>query len=58
MKKHLNQVMAFLQGDEGAASVEYALLVSLIAAVIVGGVTLFGTKLANSFTSSIAKLPW
>jgi len=57
MKKHLNRAMAFLQDDAGAASIEYALLGSLIAAVIVAAVTSFGGKLAASFTSSVAQLP-
>jgi pilus assembly protein Flp/PilA len=58
MQKHLDRAMAFLRDDVGAASMEYALLVSLIAAVIVIGVTTFGTRLAASFTSSAAALPW
>lgn len=58
MKKQLNRAMAFLQDDEGAASIEYALLGSLIAAVIVAAVSAFGTQLAGSFTSSTTKLSW
>lgn len=57
MNKLLNRAIAFLQDNEGAASIEYALLASLIAVVIVAAVTAFGTKLAGSFTSSIDKLP-
>jgi Flp pilus assembly pilin Flp len=52
MKKHLNKAMLFFQDDEGAASVEYALLASLIAAVIVVGVTAFGSALKGSFENS------
>lgn len=57
MQKHLDRAMAFLRDDEGAASIEYALLGSLIAAVIVAAVTAFGAKVAGSFTSSVATLP-
>jgi pilus assembly protein Flp/PilA len=39
--------------DRGATATEYALLVALIALVIVGGVTLFGTNL-NNFINKIA----
>jgi Flp pilus assembly pilin Flp len=49
MKKHLNKVMLFFQDVEGAASIEYALLASLIAAVIVIGVTAFGLAVKGSF---------
>ena len=37
--------------QEGASAVEYGLLVALIAVVIVGAVTLLGTKLNGMFTS-------
>ena len=57
MNKLFNRAMAFLQDNEGAASIEYALLGGLIAVVIVAAVTAFGTKLAGSFTSSTTKLP-
>ncbi|MHB9075781.1 MAG: Flp family type IVb pilin [Desulfobaccales bacterium] len=49
--------MAFLRDDVGAASIEYALLGSLIAVAIVAAVTAFGSKVAGSFTSSVATLP-
>jgi Flp pilus assembly pilin Flp len=37
------------RNDEGASAVEYALLVSLIAVVLIGGVTIFGTALSDFF---------
>ena len=39
-----------LRSDEGATAVEYGLMVSLIAAVIVVAVALIGTKLNSVFT--------
>jgi pilus assembly protein Flp/PilA len=57
MQKHLDRAMAFLRDDEGAASIEYALLGGLIAVVIVAAVTAFGAKVASSFASSVAALP-
>ena len=36
----------FCRGEHGATAVEYALLVALIAAVIVGAVATLGTKLS------------
>jgi pilus assembly protein Flp/PilA len=41
-----------LRGDDrGATAVEYGLMVALIAAVIVGAVTILGTKLNTLFTN-------
>ncbi len=57
MKKRLNQAKTFLLNNEGAASIEYALLGSLIAVVIVAAVSAFGVKLASSFKSSTGNLP-
>ena len=38
------------RNDAGASAVEYALLVSLIAVVLVGGVTIFGNDLDAFFS--------
>jgi pilus assembly protein Flp/PilA len=40
---------SFLKDDHGASAVEYGLLVALIAAVIVGAVTLLGGNLKATF---------
>ncbi|GAB3886528.1 Flp family type IVb pilin [Terrabacter terrigena] len=37
--------------DEGATAVEYGLMVALIAAVIIAGVTLIGTNSGNTFNN-------
>ena len=37
--------------ERGATAVEYGLMVALIAAVIIGAVTIIGTKLNDKFTS-------
>ena len=47
--KHL--IGSFRHDDRGAALVEYAMLVSLIAAVCVAAVTLFGTEISSAFTA-------
>jgi pilus assembly protein Flp/PilA len=49
----------FIQEEEGATAVEYAIMVALIAAVIVGAVTMIGTNINSKFTnvSEIVKLP-
>lgn len=43
--------------DRGATAVEYGLLVALIAAVIIGVVVIFGTKISDIFSSTANKLP-
>lgn len=39
----------FLKDDKGASAVEYAILVAVITAVIVGAVTLLGENLKSTF---------
>ncbi|MEW6659125.1 MAG: Flp family type IVb pilin [Thermodesulfobacteriota bacterium] len=50
MKSLLTKVKNFLKEEEGASAVEYGLLVALIAAVIIGAVTLLGGNLAQLFS--------
>lgn len=40
-----------IRDDKGASAVEYGLLVALIAAIIVAGVTLIGTNLLALFNN-------
>jgi pilus assembly protein Flp/PilA len=53
MLKHfmsVTQLAARLRADDrGVTSVEYGLMVALIAIVIIGAVTLLGTNLSNLF---------
>jgi pilus assembly protein Flp/PilA len=43
--------------DRGATAVEYGLMVALIAVVVIGAVTLIGTKLNGVFDTVQSKLP-
>ena len=43
--------------DRGATAVEYGLIVALIAAVIIAGVALLGTKTQQGFTSVTVNYP-
>ena len=43
-------LVGFVKSEEGASAVEYGLLASLIAAVIIGVLTAMGGKLTNTFT--------
>jgi pilus assembly protein Flp/PilA len=55
----VEKLLKFSKDDKGASAVEYALLVALIAAVIVGAVTLVGGNLKTTFdyVSSIVLKP-
>jgi len=46
---YVNAVVAKVRNDEGAAAVEYGLLVGLIAVAIIATVTLMGTTLSGLF---------
>jgi pilus assembly protein Flp/PilA len=48
MKKAIQQ---FLRDEEGAAAIEYALLVGLISIMVIGGATLAGTSIQTIFTT-------
>ncbi len=45
----MERIQKFLKDEVGASAVEYGLLVALIAAVIVGAVTLLGGNLKATF---------
>ena len=45
----MERIRKFLRNETGASAVEYGLLVALIAAVIVGAVTLLGGNLQATF---------
>jgi len=45
----MEKLLKLLKDDKGASAVEYGLLVAMIAAVIVGAVTLLGGNLKATF---------
>lgn len=49
-----NQMKRFMQDEEGVTAIEYGLIASLIAVVIIAGVTTVGTKLDTLFGTTIA----
>ena len=53
----MDKLVKFLKDEEGAAGVEYGLLVALIAAVIVLIVAALGTKVQKAFSIVEAALP-
>jgi pilus assembly protein Flp/PilA len=52
----MERIKNFFKDESGASAVEYGLLVSLIAVVIIGAVTLVGTNLSNVFNGAAAQL--
>ncbi len=50
------QALVADRDEKGATAVEYGLMVSLIAVVIIAAVTLLGTQLAAIFTAVTAAL--
>ena len=47
-----------VRSEDGQDLAEYAILVGLIALVVVGAVTLFGSQLASMFDDIVATLPF
>jgi pilus assembly protein Flp/PilA len=46
----------FIQEEEGQTLVEYGLLISLIALVVIAVLTLMGKRISNTFNSAAAQL--
>lgn len=57
MSTFRNVVAKLTANEDGAALVEYGLLIGLIAVICVGAITLIGQKIAASFTKIEAALP-
>ena len=47
----MNKFMQFFKDEQGATAVEYAIMVALIAAVIIGAVRLIGTNTNATFNA-------
>ncbi len=56
MKTYMQKALTFIQDEEGASAVEYALLVAMIAIVVGAAVTTFGGKITDLFTRVGGKL--
>ncbi|WP_312689012.1 Flp family type IVb pilin [Brevundimonas nasdae] len=49
-------VSRFIKDESGATAIEYGLIAALIAVVIIGAVSVLGTKLSDTFTAVSDKL--
>jgi pilus assembly protein Flp/PilA len=52
----MEKLLKFVKDEEGATAVEYGLLVALIAAIIVGVVTILGTTIRDAFQTVVTAL--
>lgn len=51
MEKYLSALLNFLREEDAPTSVEYGVMVALIAAVVIGGATILGVNTNNLFTN-------
>ena len=56
MQKLMTKVVNFLQEEDGVTAIEYGLIASLIAVVIIVAVTLAGTRLSSKFSTVASAL--
>ena len=49
-------VLRFLKDNSGVTAIEYGLIASLIAVVIIAAVTLTGTNVSNTFNTVATKM--
>ena len=49
-------IKQFVQSEEGATAIEYALMASLIAAVTVGAQTTMGATVVNMYTVAVGTI--
>lgn len=57
MNKLLRLYVRLIYSKKGATAIEYAILVTLIAVVIISAVTAIGLAVGGAFTSAAAALP-
>ena len=56
MDRIRTQVRKFVKGEEGIAVTEYGLLIALVAILLIGVVTLFGSSIASWFTAKTSQI--
>jgi pilus assembly protein Flp/PilA len=44
-------ILSFVRDERGVTAIEYGLIAALVALAIIGGVTLLGTDLGNTFNT-------
>ena len=56
MHRRYAAIRKFLKGDEGIAVTEYGLLIALVAILLIGVVTLFGSQIASWFSAKTGQI--
>ena len=56
MDRIRTQIRKFVKSDEGIAVTEYGLLIALIAILLIGVVTLFGSQIASWFSAKTGQI--
>ncbi len=52
----IEKIKQFLKSEEGVTAIEYALIAALVAAAIIGAVSLLGTNISTEFTTIAGKV--
>jgi pilus assembly protein Flp/PilA len=52
----MNRIRTFLKGEEGIAVTEYGLLIALVAILLIGVVTLFGSQISSWFQAKTSTI--
>ncbi len=52
----MNRIVKFIRDESGVTAIEYGLIASLIAVVIIAAVTLVGTNLGETFNYIAGKI--
>jgi len=52
----MNAVVRFIKSDEGIAVTEYGLLVALVAVLLIGVVSIFGSSIKSWFAARTASI--
>ena len=56
MHRYAASLRKFVRSDEGIAVTEYGLLVALVAVLLIGVVTIFGSSIKNWFSARTASI--
>jgi pilus assembly protein Flp/PilA len=57
MTTYLRKIVAFINDEEAAAAIEYALLLVMVALAIIGVAATLGPKIAGVFTKAQDAMP-
>jgi pilus assembly protein Flp/PilA len=56
MNRIRSMARSFIKGEEGIAVTEYGLLIALVAILLIGVVTLFGSQISSWFSAKTSQI--